>query len=285
MKTKGLLLTLLLLLFQQISFGQSIHAGIVTANDIYVALDTNYKMQHVIENYHSDSKTIDLDQNEVAEIMFSVLGGNDDVYNNGFSTCEVLPMFNQLKFASRKDTSYDYNNLEFVMDVPIIFNEGDIINSDYDYTGGSSYLWSTAYGTMSMPEIADFSNLGKFYIGFSLEIGTTYYGWIAVEIEEIDTLRKIIIHDVAYNNLTTGISEISNEVNVFPNPFQTYIQIQVPGSNGYTEILITDILGKQYIKENMNKNKTLDLSYFPKGVYFIQLNRNQKRITKRIIKN
>lgn len=72
-----------------------------------------------------------------------------------------------------------------------------------------------------------------------------------------------------HNDGTIGFSEevaIQNKVSVYPNP--TNGVFQVSSSNGLLQFNITDIKG--VIIKDWSHSSTVDLSNYPKGVYFLQ---------------
>ena len=85
--------------------------------------------------------------------------------------------------------------------------------------------------------------------------------------------------------LITANEELSDfEVKLFPNPTSDKITIQSDNFKN-TTLQITDNLGKQISQQNINKSETiLDLSNYSSGQYFLQLERNNKRIVYKIQK-
>jgi hypothetical protein len=68
-----------------------------------------------------------------------------------------------------------------------------------------------------------------------------------------------------------------DEIKIYPNPTSERIHISAPDINN---ILVTDILGQIVLKDTTTKE--IDLSSYPKGVYFVQItdNHNVKYIFK-----
>ena len=85
--------------------------------------------------------------------------------------------------------------------------------------------------------------------------------------------------------LITANEELADlEVKLFPNPTSDKITIQSDNFKN-TTLQITDILGKQLLQQNINKSETiLDLSNYSNGQYFLQLERDSKRVVYKIIK-
>ena len=69
---------------------------------------------------------------------------------------------------------------------------------------------------------------------------------------------------------STSINDIKSNVTVFPNPVVDRLNLR--GSSSYYHVEILDAMGQ--IKKEMGQilnGESVDISYFPNGVYFIRL--------------
>jgi len=87
-------------------------------------------------------------------------------------------------------------------------------------------------------------------------------------------------------NSTAGIEkqELSDEINIFPNPNIGQFIVQVPENRIY-DISVFNVLGENVFEQqqiNSSKN-TVDLSNINSGVYFIHITINEKTISRKII--
>ncbi len=85
-------------------------------------------------------------------------------------------------------------------------------------------------------------------------------------------------------NSALNIENISNNIDIYPNPANDFIFIR--NSENIKSISISDISGK-IISENEYKNSneiSIDISKMAKGIYFIKLTDNKNIFTKKIIK-
>ncbi len=79
----------------------------------------------------------------------------------------------------------------------------------------------------------------------------------------------------------TNIDENNNEFVIFPNPANTYVQVQ--SNNLIIESLeLTDITGKVLLQRS-NTNR-MNISKLKKGIYFLTVKTERKTFTKKIIK-
>lgn len=86
----------------------------------------------------------------------------------------------------------------------------------------------------------------------------------------------VYIDDVSLS-LCTGTEEIPNSNNqflIYPNPVKDYLKINFPlAGKEKVEIKITDILGKEILRQQINlKSTTLNLQSLQNGIYFIEIN-------------
>jgi hypothetical protein len=88
-----------------------------------------------------------------------------------------------------------------------------------------------------------------------------------------------------YRTITTGINEqMSKEtLTVYPNPTNGFVNVQLPVLNENFEIDIYSIIGEKLL--SINNTKSIDISYFPLGIYFLIVKQNHLTRTTKIIKN
>jgi hypothetical protein len=88
-------------------------------------------------------------------------------------------------------------------------------------------------------------------------------------------------------NGTVGVTTIhigEPEFNIYPNPANDFIEIETDFEN--SSISVFDVTGKLILREKIIQNKTrIDLSNYSTGLYFIQLQSEQKMLSKKFIKH
>jgi hypothetical protein len=74
----------------------------------------------------------------------------------------------------------------------------------------------------------------------------------------------------------TGINEqlISTDIRVSPNPTKKTVFLKIPNDIVFHKIYVYDIKGKLMLQTD-NKTSSIDFSYFPSGIYTIQIDNNQ----------
>jgi len=77
-----------------------------------------------------------------------------------------------------------------------------------------------------------------------------------------------------------GLNEI--EIEIYPNPTSDFMQVNIQ-YEGTIFYKIFDISGKQVASSKTYNNKLIDITNLNKGMYFIQLNFDNNRVTKKFI--
>lgn len=96
---------------------------------------------------------------------------------------------------------------------------------------------------------------------------------------------KILPRDINDIQTTSGTDEITNtNFKLYPNPTNSILNIEI---SDYTlhendlQVKLYDVTGKEVYTSVINKQKlNLDLSYLEKGIYFIQINIDDKKYLK-----
>jgi|GEM_PF-6683012 hypothetical protein len=128
---------------------------------------------------------------------------------------------------------------------------------------------------------------------FKAEQGTDWLAYIDNNCVEDDYGRSILIANdstisnvpiVDKSNSLNIIIKSENEVNIYPNPTNGIVRVDLKNVGLNTLIQVYDSSGK-LLKTRIlvSKQTTLDLSDYPKGLYFIRILQDEEVITKQII--
>ncbi len=99
-------------------------------------------------------------------------------------------------------------------------------------------------------------------------------------IEPIDLLQDLYNQFLAVND-----NPLYNKVEVFPNPAVNELKLQVDTSVMAESMQIFDLSGKLLLSEKMQTaTKTIDISKFAKGLYFLKLKAGNHEITLKFVK-
>lgn len=88
-------------------------------------------------------------------------------------------------------------------------------------------------------------------------------------------------------DLFTSIKTLpSNEVQIYPNPFSSVIQVQTTQNMGNCVVTITNALGQTVRRFDayFNRNLELNLSHLSTGVYVINIENEQEQVVGKIVK-
>ncbi|MBI1267310.1 MAG: T9SS type A sorting domain-containing protein [Cryomorphaceae bacterium] len=150
-------------------------------------------------------------------------------------------------------------------------NDGDVQITATGGTGTLSYEWTGPNGFTSSNE--DITGLG----GGSYEVTVT----------DANGCSMTMSFDV-----TTGVAELENgvEVNVFPNPTNGIVTLNLSGLNGQSvNVTILDGQGRIVLQEGINAggaqfSKNMDLSFAADGFYFMQITVGNYSSTVKVLK-
>jgi hypothetical protein len=88
-------------------------------------------------------------------------------------------------------------------------------------------------------------------------------------------------------NVHFNLGNFIDEFMVYPNPVNTILNIKITQSLPVNpiNIVIFTPMGNRVIEQQINSQESkIDLSYFPKGFYFLQINSEVESKTFKIIK-
>ncbi len=151
------------------------------------------------------------------------------------------------------------------------------------------------------------SKYGKYQKRSDLITGTTFTDSIGIDGLKWYMVRAVKVEQTpsgTYNNLSLGVKQsahinypilnikntyLADQISIYPNPVHDYLNISIPNSNiDFEAITISNIIGKKMAINTTQKSKSymiLDVSAYPLGVYLLQMNMDNKVITKKWIKN
>ncbi|MCB0409148.1 MAG: T9SS type A sorting domain-containing protein [Flavobacteriales bacterium] len=178
----------------------------------------------------------------------------------------------------------------------IILPDGSIITiggTNYSSTGDGDDAWLAKYdgnGNFLWQRIFDkygANNVNYFWdVQHTLDGGFVMCGDLTnVSVPEQNLwVVKVDSMGCEIPNCTVGVEDELNlnEVLVYPNPSNGIINIDQSQSN--TTFLLIDITGKEMLRKKLTTNyTTLDISSFPKGIYFYQTLNNYNRSSGKLI--
>jgi plastocyanin len=116
----------------------------------------------------------------------------------------------------------------------------------------------------------------------SLPIGTHYY--VCEPHASLGMKGTILVQSA------TGINEntSSNDFSIYPNPSEGIFQVDIKNTNEQQifSLNVFDISGANVLKLSfpaIEGNQEIDLSSYPKGIYFLKISDNEKSFYKKIV--
>lgn len=100
----------------------------------------------------------------------------------------------------------------------------------------------------------------------------------------LPVLTNTSILEVQYPVIIDKYSQIQNNINVYPNPASNNLIIEITDYNNQSKLEIFDIVGQTIYSTILEKQKVIDISNLPFGVYFIKVSSDNVNFVKRFIK-
>lgn len=141
-----------------------------------------------------------------------------------------------------------------------------IFNNNGDETFTDSGVDNLNFSFYGDADAGDYDNDGK--------VDLVITGYLNASYESVSAVFK--------NTTTVNISEINNELSIFPIPANDFVTIN--SSNLINKIEIFDISGKNILTQNSDSNNiNVNTQNFTTGIYFIKIQTTNKTITKKMI--
>jgi plastocyanin len=166
----------------------------------------------------------------------------------------------------------------------ITISTGDSVRFNLGGTHNSVEVSQTTWNANGTTPLPGFSLPfgGGLLLPAQLTPGTHYY--VCVPHAEFGMKGTIIVQS------TTGVNDISSktDVSIFPNPSNGVFQLEINSSQSSQnyELSVYDISGATVLTTLLSNDKnkhSIDLSEFPKGIYFIRVYNEAEFFTKRIV--
>ncbi len=216
-------------------------------------------------------------------------------YDNGVS---VSP----LNGNAVKDTLVSSDTVSIPLQLNAVIDNNLLSQQSWQTSGLNSMkntAWNGSGHGMGHSSHGLWDNLSDYYLGLRLlQSGQTYYGWIRLRVDVTTGYASIIIRDYAYNSIpnqpilagqtiATGIIENSfaSSINLFPNPANNHLTIDLGNNYKKAEVTITDITGKIiYTTLSRNtQNVEVNTQEFATGIYVVQIQSEDLIETKKLI--
>ena len=199
------------------------------------------------------------------------------VYNNLFVNETDGYVF---RFNNESEARYcDYNRISYRGENVGIFAGTDCATL-VDWTATSGFDAHTATCT------PQFAGNGDFHLTSSegLTVANAL-DYAATDIDGEERPNTPCAGADEYNDAIYSIGEsiVDGCLSVYPNPSQSVVTVAIEGESGF-EYQVFDFMGRAVLKgKAQGYMETLDLSGFSKGVYFISVITENKRMTQKLI--
>ncbi len=208
--------------------------------------------------------------------------------------------------------AYPLNGIAIKTDtlgIPLAMNLNDVIdtNGSWRTTGQLTLIARRQGGIGPSPVPGNWPSGTDKYLGFKIVSGgQTNYCWVRLNVavvlgtlgNNIYPIASFTIKDYAYNSIpnqpilagqtmTTGIVDHSfaSSINLFPNPADDHLTIDLGTNYGDTQVTIADISGKVVYTTLATDTQRVEVNTkdFAEGIYVVQIQAGEFIGTKKIV--
>jgi len=147
------------------------------------------------------------------------------------------------------------------------------------------------------PASGPWTNVSGKYLGLKIQVGSDfYYGWIKLGVAIASYTVSITVMEYAYNSTPnqpilagqkpiTGIigNEFASSINLFPNPANNHLTIDLGNNNQKVDVAISDINGKIIYSTTAAQQLEVNTTDFAAGMYVVKFQTGDYIGTKRLI--
>jgi hypothetical protein len=179
---------------------------------------------------------------------------------------------------------------------PVILSNGDImltgvnnLTSDallHKYNSSGTKLWDATFDKYGLNNLNQFFDVHQTIDnGFIItgDLTDSSIGEQRLWVVKLDSVGCQII------NCSVGVEDnISEDVKilVYPNPSNTIVNFELSETSKSAELFLFDVTGKKVLVQKMNSYSTqIDVSGYPKGIYFYQLIHHKERFSGKLVIN
>lgn len=156
----------------------------------------------------------------------------------------------------------------------------DLKTQNWTWMGGSSSVdASSTYGSIGVADANNYLGARRMSISW---VDSTGAFWIFGGNMSDGSGGSLLLSDLwkmELSNTTSAQYEPINDLSIFPNPVNEYLNIQIPQALKYS---LKNVLGEAVKEGILGGNSSINMAELPQGIYFFQVE-NQKSY--KIIKN
>jgi hypothetical protein len=209
------------------------------------------------------------------------------------------------QWVNGSKSTYSYNtnnklisNTDFNWDISQnIWSEEEAYRVDYELDGTGNRISRTESGYSDYKEVYTYDNtalMSNFAHPFKDKTGLDYFS------EDFPYVNKVLTTTDFYspnnpglrttynynNSITLGIEKkelTSNNILVFPNPVQDFLNIETTLNTEIEKVIVTDISGKTILEQNQKTNQ-VNVQNLSKGIYLLQVLSGDKKWQSKFLK-
>ncbi len=237
----------------------------------------------VIFKYH-DNTSITLTPANFTVSSNTVINASFNIPND-----QQIGMYDVFVDNISMENGFEVEELELNPQIVSIDPDNGRQDSEGDYLiSGSETMWTEGIENVVF-KYHDDNNITLEPQSITIDNDTEVTVVLAIPIDQQLGVYDIYVDDIMLENgftvdILDAISdELISGVNIYPNPAQNYLNLDLPEGSEYRIVAID---GRQMSDfKSANSNNKLNVSNLENGIYFVQVKMNGESFTKKFVKN
>jgi len=283
-----------------IAIGMMFSSAVTNAQVVYTDMNPDILLNCSGNNLCSEEYSLDLNDDGISDF---ILATNKLSNSCGRCTANGILVIGPVYSAEISATAQSW-----IADTVGGYALNTLIDSSLGWTNDSHILAKASRDCVpcvrgnyfvDVPPRGPWSNIFGKYLAIKTQVGTDfYYGWIKLGVGINISFVTITIMEYAYNSLpnqpilagqtmTTGIIEnsLASSIDLFPNPADDHLAIDLGENSREVQITITDITGKIIYNTIASDAQKVEVNTkdFAEGIYLVQIQAGGLMGTKKLI--
>ena len=283
-----------------IAIGMMFSSAVTNAQVVYTDMNPDILLNCSGNNVCSEEYSLDLNDDGISDF---ILATNKLSNSCGRCTANGILVIGPVYSAEISATAQSW-----IADTVGGYALNTLIDSSLGWTNDSHILAKASRDCVpcvrgnyfvDVPPRGPWSNIFGKYLALKTQVGTDfYYGWIKLGVGINISFVTITIMEYAYNSLpnqpilagqtmTTGIIEnsLASSIDLFPNPADDHLAIDLGENSREVQITITDITGKIIYNTIASDAQKVEVNTkdFAEGIYLVQIQAGGLMGTKKLI--
>jgi hypothetical protein len=120
---------------------------------------------------------------------------------------------------------------------------------------------------------------------YAVSLWDSHPNYKATNLVAPQLVREIFDAALAYERVSTSTgNQTVEKIRVYPNPATDRININIKDTDNHSKVVVSNMCGQTIYGQSLSStNTSIDVSSFPKGIYFVNIENGKNKETRKII--